>query len=175
VPLPMLFALFAVASPSASTPAIAPAAPDADADAMAPLAWFVGGWRCEGRFANGKPVSSRETFVVELDGRWLHMRHTDDPPNRYRAEAWWGYDKAAKHFTATVFDNFGGERRYTSPGWVGDTLTLENTAANGYLDRFAFQRHGAAYRVTYTYRSQGGAWRLGDVQSCRRDTPTPQS
>lgn len=146
------------------------------APALAPLAWFVGHWRCEGRFANGRPIRSSETFTAELGGQWLHMRHADDPPNRYLADSWWGYDKAAKHFTATVFDNFGGGRRYTSPGWVGDALTLENAATGGYLDRFAFQRRGDdAYRVTYTYRNRSGTWRLGDEQSCTRDARMPQS
>lgn len=146
------------------------------ADGLAPLAWFAGHWRCAGRFANGKPIASRETFAIELGGQWLHMRHTDDPPNRYLADAWWGYDKAAKHFRVTMFDNFGGDRRYASAGWVGDTLALENTATGGYLDRFVFQRHGdGAYRVTYTYRNRSGAWRLGDEQSCTRDTRIPRS
>ncbi|WP_426661907.1 hypothetical protein [Rhodanobacter aciditrophus] len=146
------------------------------ADGLAPLAWFVGHWRCAGRFANGKPIASRETFAIELGGQWLHMRHTDDPPNRYLADAWWGYDKAAKHFRVTVFDNFGGDRRYASPGWVGDTLALENTATGGCLDRFVFRRHGDdAYRVTYTYRNRSGAWQLGDEQSCTRDTRIPRS
>src|SRR6185437_8516184 len=87
-----------------------------------------------------------------------------------------GLHKAARHFTATVFDNFGGDRRYTSPGWVGDTLTLENVATSGYLDRFVFQRHGEdAYRVNYTYRNRSGAWQLGDEQSCTRDAQAPQA
>ena len=169
MPLPMLSALLAVATPAIAPPVAASAAP------LAPLAWFAGHWRCEGRFANGKPIASRETFAVELGGQWLHMRHADDPPNRYLADAWWGYDKAAKHFTATVFDNFGGDRRYASPGWAGDTLTLENVATGGYLDRFAFQRRGDAYRVTYTYRDRSGAWRLGDAQTCTRDMRIPRS
>jgi len=168
--------VFAVAAGAAglfasTAPAYADTTP-----ALAPLAWFVGHWRCEGRFANGKSIRSSELFTVELGGRWLHMRHADDPPNRYLADSWWGYDKAAKHFTATTFDNFGGDRRYTSPGWADGTLTLENVATSGYLDRFAFQRQGGdAYRVTYTYRSGSGAWKLGDEQSCTRDAPMPQS
>lgn len=172
--LPILFALLTAAIPPGAPPAIAPVA--SGADALAPLAWFAGRWRCEGRFANGRPIRSRETFTVELGGQWLRMRHADDPPNRYLADAWWHYDKAAKHFTATVFDNFGGDRRYTSPGWAGDTLALENIATSGYLDRFAFQRRGdGAYRVTYTYRDRSGAWRLGDAQTCTRDTRMPRS
>ena len=167
MPLPMLFTLFA-----AATPAIA-ALPTktAGADALAPLAYFAGDWQCAGQFANGKPVRSRESFSVELGGQWLHMRHADAPPNRYLADSWWGYDKAAKRFSVTVFDNFGGARRYTSSGWVGDALTLENIATSGYLDRFAFQRLGDdAYRVTYTYRNGNAAWRLGDSARCTRAT-----
>ena len=167
----LAFAVLAAASGALATPAQADTAP-----ALAPLAGFVGHWRCAGRFANGKPITSRETFGIELGGLWLHMHHADDPPNRHLADSWWGYDKAAQHLTATVFDNFGGERRYTSSGWVGDTLTLENIATGGYLDRFVFQRHGAdAYRVTYTYRNRSGAWQLGDEQSCTRDAQAPQA
>jgi hypothetical protein len=160
--LPTLFALLAATAPAVTTPA----------PALAPLAWFAGHWRCEGQFANGKPVRSREAFSIELGGQWLHMRHADDPPNRYLADSWWGYDKAAKQFTVTTFDNFGGARRYVSPGWVGDTLALENTATRGYLDRFAFRRLGdATYRVTYTYRNGGAAWRLGDSLRCTKAAP----
>src|SRR5690348_8884852 len=99
MPLPMLFTLFA-----AATPAIA-ALPTktAGADALAPLAYFAGDWQCAGQFANGKPVRSRESFSVELGGQWLRMRHADAPPNRYLADSWWGYDKAAKRFSVTVF------------------------------------------------------------------------
>ena len=174
MPLPILFALLTAATTPGAPPAIAPVA--SNASTLAPLAWFAGHWRCEGRFANGKPIRSSETFTAELGGQWLHMRHTDEPPNRYLADAWWGYDKAANHFTATVLDNFGGERRYTSSGWVGDTLALENAATSGYLDRFAFRRLGdASYRVTYTYRNRSGAWQLGDEQSCTRDAQAPQA
>ena len=169
----LAFAVLAAASGLLAAPA--PVQADAT-PALAPLAGFAGHWRCAGRFANGKPITSRETFGIELGGQWLHMRHVDDPPNRYLADSWWSYDKTARHFTATVFDNFGGERRYTSSGWVGDTLTLENVATSGYLDRFVFQRHGDdAYRVTYTYRNRSGTWQLGDEQSCTRDTQAPQA
>ncbi|MBD8881728.1 DUF1579 family protein [Rhodanobacter sp. 7MK24] len=169
------FALAALAGAAGLFARTAPAQADT-APTLAPLAGFVGHWHCEGRFANGKPIRSSESFTIELGGQWLHMRHADEPPNRYLADSWWGYDKVAKHFTATVFDDFGGDRRYTSIGWAGDTLTLENVATSGYLDRFAFQRHGDdAYRVTYTYRNRSGAWQLGDEQSCMRDAQMPRS
>jgi Periplasmic component of the Tol biopolymer transport system len=137
--------------------------------ALAPLAWFVGHWHCDGQFANGKPIHSRETFTAELGGHWLRMQHADDPPNRYLADSWWDYDKTARRFVVTLFDNFDDVRHYTTSGWVGDTLTLDNTATSGYIDRFAFQRRGdAGYRVTYTYRSRSGAWQLGDAVLCTR-------
>lgn len=152
-------------------------APPMPADAaatneLAPLGGFVGQWHCTGQFAGGKPIRSVETFTVELDGRWLHMRHADTAPNRYAADEWWGYDRAAKQFTVTVFDNMGGLRHYVSSGWNGDVLKLENTATGGYIDRFTFQRSGASqYRFAYAHKDEHGTWKPGDELDCRRAPP----
>ncbi|KRF00558.1 hypothetical protein ASG87_12770 [Frateuria sp. Soil773] len=143
-------------------------------DALAPLAWFVGSWQCAGRFADGRPIRSTETFTRELDGHWLRMHHADLPPNRYAADEWWGYDRAAGHFTVTVFDAMGGLRHYTSSGWQGDALTLENTATGGYVDRFVFHRQDAShYHFAYAHKDASGAWKTGDELTCTRMPPTP--
>ncbi len=141
---------------------------------LAPLDWFVGQWHCAGQFANGKPIRSVETFAIELGGRWLRMHHAAIAPNRYAADEWWGYDRAAKQFTFTVFDNMGGLRHYVSAGWNGDALTLENTATSSYIDRFVFQRHGPShYRISYAHRDKAGAWKPGDELTCIRKAGTP--
>lgn len=163
MPLPTLFALLAAATPAAATPAPA---------AMAPLAYFAGDWQCAGRFADGRAIRSRESFAPELDGRWLRMRHDDEAPSRYRAAEWWGRDDAAGQFVVTVFDNGGGMRRYASPGWTGDRLTLANTATRGYRDRFVFHRLGSeAYQVDYAYLDATGAWHPGDTLRCTKAAP----
>jgi hypothetical protein len=159
MPLPTLLALLAAAPAAATT---APAA-------TAPLAYFVGDWRCAGRFADGRAIRSRESFAPALDGRWLRMRHDDEAPGRYRAVEWWGRDPATGKFVALVFDNGGGVRRYASSGWAGDSLTLANTTTHGYRDRFVFHRLDAgAYRVDYAYRDAAGAWRPGDTLRCAK-------
>ncbi len=45
------------------------------------------------------------------------MRHDDIPPNRFHALELWGWDAKQSQFTATIFDNFGGARHFTSAGW----------------------------------------------------------
>lgn len=160
MPLPALFALLAAATPTATTtvPAV-----------MAPLAYFAGDWQCAGRFADGRAIRSRESFAPELDGRWLRMRHDDEAPSRYRAVEWWGRDDATDRFVVVVFDNGGGVRHYTASGWIGDRLTLVNTATRGYRDRFVFRRLGsAAYQVDYAHLDATGAWRAGDTLRCTK-------
>lgn len=137
---------------------------------VSPLAFFVGSWSCTGHFANGKPISSRETYTPILDGHWLEMRHTDQPPHRYNAIELWQYDPAARQFSVHVFDNFGGERHYLSTGWEEGKLVLHNTATSGYTDRFVFERHSAIlYEVTYASRKGAGTWKVGDTLICKRN------
>lgn len=143
-------------------------------DELASLAWFVGAWQCAGRFSNGRPIHSRETFSTEMDGHWLRMRHADTLPDRYVADEWWGYDRTARQFTVTVFDNGGGVRHYVSSGWSDTTLSLRNTATSGYIDRFVFRRSSdAQYQVSYAHLGGSGAWQPGDELTCRRDVGPP--
>ena len=149
-------------------------APTGLTDELAPLDWFVGAWQCTGQFSNGRLIHSRETFSTEMDGHWLRMRHADTLPDRYAADEWWGYDRATRQFTVTVFDNGGGVRHYVSSGWSGTTLSLRNTATSGYIDRFMFQRGSdAQYRVSYAHLDGSRAWQPGDELTCRRDAEPP--
>lgn len=167
---------------SASTPSPRSFAPGAVSnstgnmsDRLAPLAWFLGQWHCQGKFPNGKSIHSTETFSPMLDGHWLRMQHHDVPPHAYDAVEWWGYDTAKKHFVADVYDNAGGVRHYTSLGWSNDTLSLENTATKGYVDRFVFRRLGdSRYRVAYDHKNAPGPWKHGDVLTCTR-IPAPST
>lgn len=156
------------------SPATTAAASAGITDGLAPLAWFVGTWQCAGQFSNGRPIHSREAFSAEMGGHWLRMQHTDTPPDRYAADEWWGYDRATRQFTVTVFDNTGSVRHYVSSGWSGATLSLRNTASSGYIDRFVFQRsNDAQYRVSYAHLDGSGAWRPGDELTCRREVGPP--
>jgi hypothetical protein len=165
--IPILLALLSPLLAMAATP------PNLLSSELAPLGFFLGHWRCAGQFPNSAPIRSRETFAPTLNRHWLRMDHADDPPNRYAATAWWGYDLAARQFVVTVFDNSGGVRHYVAAGWQGDTLTLENTAQSGYVDRFSYQRLGdSAYRVSYAHKDTAGAWQPGDVLTCTRAPST---
>jgi hypothetical protein len=165
--VPLIRCAFAAAG---LLPALAAATQPGPAHELAPLGYFVGHWQCAGRFSSGKPIRSRETFSAELDGHWLRMQHADEPPNRYAADEWWGYEGSMKRFVATIFDNAGGARQYTSPGWIGTTLTLENSATSGYIDRFVFRRRSdARYTVEYAHRDDTGAWKAGDELACTKD------
>jgi hypothetical protein len=167
IPVPLIRCAFAVAG---LLPALTAATQPGLTHELAPLGYFVGHWLCAGYFSSGKPIHSRETFTAELDGRWLRMQHADEPPNRYAAAEWWGYERSTKHFVVTVFDNGGGVRRYTSPGWIGTTLTLDNSASGGYIDRFVFRRQGdSRYTIGYAHRDDTGAWKPGDELACTKD------
>lgn len=151
-----------------------PGAHAAEQRPLAPLKYFVGHWTCAGHFTNGKPVQSHDQVSSELAGHWIRVQHVEDPPSRWRADEWWGYDKVMKHFTVVLFDNFDNTRHYLSSGWVGNVLTLENTAVKGFIDRFVFERRsGTEYRVVYSYRKDAGAWHVGDEQVCKREGSSP--
>lgn len=167
IAIPVLLAMLCPPLATAATPTLL-------SGELAPLVFFLGQWRCTGAFSNGTPIRSREAFVPTLNRHWLRMDHADDPPNRYAASAWWGYDLAARQFVVTVFDNGGGVRHYVSPGWQGDTLTLQNTAQNGYIDRFAYRRlDDSSYRVSYAHKDAAGAWKPGDALTCTKESGAP--
>ena len=138
---------------------------------LQPLAFFEGRWHCAGKFVqSGKPIHSDEMFAPDLDGRWLAMRHDDQPPFPFHALEMWDYDKTAKQFTAYIFDNFSGIRHFVSPGWAGEGLTWTNAAAmHGATDRFVFEkRDDAGYQVTYYLTRDGKKWSPVDSLRCRR-------
>jgi hypothetical protein len=158
--------LLCVALPSAAQPA-----PGAG-DQLATLASvFVGTWSCQGHFANGRAISSSESFAPILDGHWLMQEHSDAAPFNYRAQALWGWSQDLKRFTLTIFDNFGGQRVFTSPGWQQSALTFETQAPRpppARQERFVYQRlSGAGYSVEYQVLDSSGAWKMGDTLQCR--------
>lgn len=101
------------------------------------LSGFLGTRHCSGSFLkNGKAIGSTESFSADLSGHWLVMRHADEPPFAFDAPELWSYNAQKKVFIACIFDNLGGAREFSSPGWDGD--------------RFVFERQpDAAYPFTY--------------------------
>jgi hypothetical protein len=132
---------------------------------------FVGSWRCQGHFANGHAISSAESFTPTLDGHWLLQEHSDHAPFNYRAHALWGFSEDLKRFTLTIYDNFGGQRVFTSPGWEQSVLIFEVQALlapPARQERFRYQRLASGgYSVEYQVLDKSGAWKMGDVLECR--------
>jgi len=142
---------------------------------IAALAEFAGAWACKGVFpSNGQSIESRITFAPDLEGAWLFVRHDDLPPNRFHAYEVWGYDSAAKQYSAFIFDNFGGARAFTSPGWSADALIwtikpADSSSAPG--QRFVFKREKPAGQFVVNYEVKRGAdWKIGDTLTCTRQS-----
>jgi len=47
---------------------------------------FNGAFRCNGHFANGRSITSSESFAPLLQGQWLAQEHVDDAPFSYAAQ-----------------------------------------------------------------------------------------
>ena len=161
----LLAALVAGHPPAAATPA-------ADADRLNDLAQLlVGQWKCRGQFANGKAITSSESFAPLFGGRWLLERHQDEPPFNYEAHALWGFDPRTAVFTLSIYDNFGGQRLFTSHGWQQGALTFEARpllSPPAHQERFIYKSAGAGYSVEYQILDHTGSWKQGDALECRR-------
>jgi hypothetical protein len=140
---------------------------------LAPLAYFGGHWTCTGVFpSTGKEIASDLVARVGLDGAWLVLRHDDAPPNRFHATELWGFDQKSQQFVAYIFDNFGGARKFTSPGWAdiqwiwsGESSTSGPAAS----ERFVFTRVSAeALTTSYEVKRGSADWAIGDKLTCKR-------
>lgn len=154
-------ALFVACVASADRPALQPA--------LAPFTGFPGKYHCSGSFVkSGKAISSTETFTSELSGYRLMMRHEDEPPFQFDALELWGFDAHKKSFVAHIFDNFGGEREFDSPGWQDNRFVWTNVDTTAkQRDRFVFERNpGTGYRFTYEVSPDGSSWSGVDSLVC---------
>lgn len=137
------------------------------------FAIFEGKWACRGVFpSNGKTIESQIVFSPELEGAWLLARHDDLPPNRFHAFELWGFDPAEKQFVAFLYDNFGGVRRFTSSGWVGDKLiwigeSSKTDAAT--VQRFVYKRDNPSqFALNWEVKKGAADWAIGDTLTCKK-------
>jgi hypothetical protein len=163
--LALLTLLRAQPGRAADSGAAAPQTPLSDLTRM-----LSGNWRCSGHFANGKLITSAESFAPLFAGRWLVEEHVDDPPFPYRARSMWGWDEASHLLTLTIFDNFGGARLFTSGGWQDSALVFDERPlinAPAHQERFIYERLPAGgYSVEYQVLEAAKQWRMGDVLAC---------
>jgi hypothetical protein len=134
--------------------------------------YYRGHWTCDGHFANGKPISSEETFEPWLDGKWLHELHDDLPPHSYHAHSVWGIDVPSQSLTLTIYDSSGGVRLFVGHDWSGPSIRFEPQPAlphPGRLGRFTFTRKPPeAFSFEYEVSGGDGKWSLGDHVDCRK-------
>jgi hypothetical protein len=137
------------------------------------LAGFEGKWACQGVFpSSGKRIESQIVFAPDLEGVWLSVRHDDLPPNRYHAFELWGFDAEAKQLVAFIYDNFGGARKFTSPGWAEEELIW--TGESGRTDkaatqRFVFRRDNPGqFVMNYEVKKGNSDWTIGDTITCKK-------
>jgi hypothetical protein len=131
------------------------------------LNFFIGTWKGEGEFANGKKIAADVSFTLTLDSSWIAYEHTDQLPNRYKSVSMWGLDGTTGQFVAYAFDNFHGHRKFVSDGWKEGKLIL--TTHEFYPQRGIVFQHfiyeklsGSSFRMTYETSKDGITWKLGD-------------
>lgn len=130
--------------------------------------YFIGEWTGDGEFANGKKISADVSFKFQLDSAWVSYQHTDRPPNRYNALSVWGYDKASGKFISQLFDNFGGSRKFTGPGWEGSKFVLTIDGPKP-IQRFVYEKLDTrSFKMTYEVSQDGVNWRMGDYLVFKR-------
>ena len=137
---------------------------------MRSLDYFVGNWSCSGVFpSSGKTIASTTRYDKDLQDTALLKHHDDTAPGLYRAVEAWGYDAQAMRFNATIMDNFGSARRFSSDGWKQDVLTWSSAADVTPAQRFVYTRlDGRHYRVDWVESNNGTDFEVGDTLTCNR-------
>ncbi len=159
--LPLALALPFFATTASATPADQPFQSFAD---------LLGHWTCSGVFpASGKTMTSELRFDSDLGGKAM-LKHHDDtsPPSLYHAVEAWGYDAKSGRYNATILDNFGGARMFSSEGWTKDGLVWTSAPEVQPAQRFIYVRQGQErLRVDWEVERKG-AWVVGDTLTCER-------
>jgi len=146
---------------------------------MEELGKFVGDGTCTGRIVGmgkspGYPTTGRYHGEKILDGQWVAIHYDEDKtdvnPKPFHVQQFVSYDPKRKMFVAVSLDNTGPEYNpATSPGWKGDTFTLEYTAT---IDgktvslRDVFTHNATENSHTGMMRGQNGDWVETDKETC---------
>ena len=137
---------------------------------MQSLDYFKGRWTCTGVFlSSGKSIASTMRYDSDLQGSAIIKHHDDSEPNIYRAIEAWGYDAKTKHFNATILDNFGGARRFSSAGWQDNELSWSSAADVTPEQRFVYVRLDEEhYRIDWDVAKADNSFVVGDTLTCQR-------
>jgi hypothetical protein len=133
---------------------------------------LLGHWACHGVFpASGKTINSNIRFETDLGGTALVKHHDDTAPSAlYHAIEAWGYDAKAGHYNATILDNFGGARIFTSTGWSNEGLVWISAPEVKPAQRFVYVRL-ALNRLRIDWQvERKGELVVGDTLTCERQS-----
>lgn len=129
------------------------------------MQYYIGKWKGEGTFSNGRPIASTVTFRMSLDSAWLQNEHVDVPPNIYKALSLWGVEKDGT-LIAFTFDNFHGHRQFTA-NYSQDKLMLMTTGTfqgAKLYQRFVYEKLSLdAFKMAYETSLDSVKWRMGDT------------
>ncbi|MBN8838501.1 MAG: hypothetical protein J0I09_14665 [Sphingobacteriia bacterium] len=131
------------------------------------LNFFIGNWSGEGAFYNGKKIAADLSFRLTLDSSWIIYDHTDKQPSRYKSTSMWSIDAKSGEFTAYMFDNSFGHRKFISDGWKDGKLILTSidyAQTRGVLFQHLIyeKQSDTSFKMTYETSKDGLVWRLGD-------------
>lgn len=160
----VLVSILALASSTAM------AAPD---DAFHDFASLKGTWMCHGIFpASGKTIDSTLRFEADLNGKAIVKHHDDtSPPATYHALEAWGYDAKANHYNATILDNFGGARIFSSDGWKDGRLVWTSAPEVKPAQRFIYMREAnQGLRIDWQVLKDAN-YVVGDTLHCTQQHP----
>jgi len=139
-----------------------------------PMASFLeGSWQGEGKFANGRKIGAKATFHLSLDSCWLSYIHEDQLPNTYKALSIWSLDRSKSSFSATVFDNFHGNRIFSGVNTDPDMIILSRKDETGpqlTFERFRYmlidKNH---FQMSYERSLDGQSWKTIDTLLFKRE------
>jgi hypothetical protein len=172
---------FAQAEPAKPAPPANPAemAPPKPAPELTEMIKSMTGvWKCErtiNAMGNEMKAKAKVTSTAEVGG-WVASAKVDVPkskqlPMGMTAIILLSYDPAAKVFTQTMYDSFGGVTTSTSKGWEGDSLSWTGKSNMERLENAEIKetvtRKGP--RETHTVGSAGsGAQAVSWDMTCKK-------
>ena len=151
-----------------------PPSPAATANPPAPLAFYVGHWKCEGTSYDDKGAVEKQWPALEIAvtpefASWLKIVVYDH--GKQLTSELKGIDgKGAYHHVFT--DDAGGYGSLTAPGWSGNQLVFDEdhpdpSGPNGRM-RMTFTKQDDTH---YTHRAEtdsGAGWKLGFEKKCHK-------
>ncbi len=139
-----------------------------------PMTALIGSWSCDGYFpSNGRKIGSTMRIDADLNGTAL-VKHQDDRPElgMYHSLEVWTRDPKAGTYISTIFDSSGGVRRFTSSGWVGNTLTWSIDPGASLPQQFVYIRNGnGTIQLDWRRARDGKTFTVGDTLTCTKRAP----